>query len=298
MAKRLPKKVARLGPGVSLSAPAPRRVVAGFLTVLAALALIGAFPATPASAEVVEGDCDGVVTIDDEVVIDAAQPADVPVEVPRRGSFEFEGTIEREPDEDPITQRGELRLLLPIGSHTLETWSGTTSTPEVVGRGTYEVPTFAPGGSGPLPLELVITADRQRCVILVGVTVPGTTWDATTFTLLLVTVLLLAALLFSGRRDAKGKGRPLVGLLSGLLAGILAAATLFVGALIALNSVLWWVLPVVLAALGVLIGVAAPFGRDPVVPEEDGAEPDPDTTDRDTDGDTEGPEHSQEDERR
>lgn len=224
-------------------------------------ALLGASMSRPAAAEVVSGSCTGTVTIDDTVVLDADQPRDAAVEVPTTGSFVFVGSIERDAGEEaPIPFSGELRLLLPVGSVLLEEWSGETTDAEVVATGGYALPGVLPGGTGPIPFEVVHIAGGDVCRVVVSVTTPGSTWDAVTIVLLVVTLLLVAATFTAGRPDMRGRGRPLVGFVAGLLGGLTGAATLFGSATIALDSAVWWVLPAVLAALGLLLGAAAPFG--------------------------------------
>jgi hypothetical protein len=231
--------------------------------VACASVLLGWTVQASAAAEVVSGRCTGTVTIDDSITLDADQPREVPVEVPTSGSFVFVGSIERDGGEEaPVPYSGELRLLLPIGSWQLEDWSGETTDTEVVASGGYALPVALPSGTGPIPFEVVHIAAGEVCRIVVSVTTPGSTWDAVTIGLLVVTLLLVAATFAAGRQDAGGRGRPLVGLVAGLLGGLAGAATLFGAAGIALDSAVWWVLPAVLAALGLLLGVMAPFGAE------------------------------------
>jgi len=259
--------------------------------VACAAALLGASVSTTAVAEVVSGTCTGTVTIDDAVVLDADQPRDAAVEVPTTGSFVFVGSIERDAGEEaPVPFSGELRLLLPVGSVALEEWSGQTTDAEVVASGGYVLPGVLPGGTGPIPFEVLHIAGGDVCRVVVSVTTPGSTWDTITIGLLVVTLLLVAAMFAAGRQDARGRGRPLVGLLAGLLGGLTGAATLFGAAPIALDSPVWWVLPLVLAALGLLSGTAAPFGaeRDGETSEAD--RPGPDAGSRGGPGSPPGPE--------
>ncbi|MFO7779869.1 MAG: hypothetical protein R6V28_16080 [Nitriliruptoraceae bacterium] len=240
--------------------------------VLASLLLTWTVQA-PAAAEVVSGSCTGTVTIDDSIVLEATQPRDVPVEVPGNGSFVFVGSIDSDGDaEVPVPYSGELRLLLPIGSWPLEDWSGETTDSEVVASGGYALPGVLPGGTGPIPFEVVHIVGGEVCRIVVSAATPGSTWDPVTIGLLVITLLLVAAMFAAGRRDTRGRGRPLVGLVAGLLGGLTAAATLFGAAGIALDSAVWWILPAVLAALGLLLGAAAPFGRDAGAAEAPGAD--------------------------
>lgn len=245
--------------------------------VAVAAALLGSAAPMAAVAEVVSGTCTGSVTIDDTVVLEADQPRDVAVEVPTSGSFVFVGSIDRDAGEEaPVPYSGELRLLLPVGSWQLESWSGETTDTEVVASGGYVLPEVLPGGTGPIPFEVVHIAGGDVCRIVVSVTTPGSTWDAVTIGLLVVTLLLVAATFAAGRQDTRGRGRPLVGLIAGLVGGLTAAATLFGSAAIALDSAVWWVLPAVLAALGLLLGAAAPFGGGAgtaETPDADGAGP-------------------------
>jgi hypothetical protein len=237
---------------------APRLVL-----VACASVLLGWTVPSSAAAEIVSGRCTGTVTIDDSITLDADQPRDVPVEVPTSGSFVFVGGIERDGGEEaPVPYSGELRLLLPIGSWQLEEWSGETTETEVVASGGYALPGILAGGTGPVPFEVVHIAGGDVCRIVVSVTTPGSAWDAVTIGLLVVTLLLVAATFAAGRRDARGRGRPLVGFVAGSLGGLTGAATLFGAAGIALDSAVWWVLPAVLAALGLLLGVTAPFGAE------------------------------------
>lgn len=227
------------------------------------LGLLGGVVPAPAAAEVVSGSCTGTVAIDDSVAIAAEEPRDAPVEVPTSGSFVFVGSIDRAGGEEaPVPFSGELRVLLPIGSWPLEDWSGQTTDTEVVASGGYVLPEVLPRGTGPIPFEVVHIVGGEVCRIVVSVTTPGGTWDPVTIGLLVVTLLFVAATFAAGRRDARGRGRPLAGLVAGLLSGLTGAATLFGAAAIALDSAVWWVLPAMLAALGLLLGTAAPFGAD------------------------------------
>ncbi|MFO7778588.1 MAG: hypothetical protein R6V28_09565 [Nitriliruptoraceae bacterium] len=241
-------------------------------TVLASLLLTWSLQA-PAAAEVVSGSCTGTVTIDDGIVLEATQPRETPVEVPANGSFVFVGSIDGSDDEEvSVPFSGELRLLLPVGSWPLEDWSGETSDTEVVASGGYALPGVMPGGTGPIPFEVLHIVGGEVCRIVVSVTTPGSTWDAVTIGLLAVTLLLVAATFAAGRRDGRGRGRPLVGLLAGLLGGLTAAATLFGAAAIPLDSAVWWILPAVLAALGLLLGAVAPFGGETAATAAPGAD--------------------------
>lgn len=241
-------------------APLVRGLASALTLLTVTAALLGSVPTT-AVAEVVSGSCTGSVTIDDTIVLEADQPRDVAVEVPSSGSYVFVGSIDRDGgEESPVPYSGSLRLQLPVGSVALGEWSGETTDTEVVASGGYALPGVLPGGTGPIPVEVVHIAGGEVCRIIVSITTPGDTWDALTIGLLVVTVLLVAATFAAGRQDARGRGRPLAGLFAGLVGGLTGAAMLFGTATIALDSPVWWVLPAVLAALGLLLGSLAPFG--------------------------------------
>lgn len=256
--------------------PLARRLASALALLAVTAALLGSVPA-PAVAEVVSGSCTGSVTIDDTIVLEADQPRDVAVEVPTSGSYVFVGSIDRDGgEESAVPYSGSLRLQLPVGSVELGEWSGETTDTEVVASGGYALPGVLPGGTGPIPVEVVHIAGGEVCRIIVSITTPGDTWDALTIGLLVVTLLLVAATFAAGRQDARGRGRPLAGLFAGLVGGLTGAAMLFGTATIALDSPVWWVLPAVLAALGLLLGSLAPFGgaaADTAGPDADGGGP-------------------------
>ena len=240
-----------------------RSSVARLGLVVGAGLLLTSMLQVPGAAEVVSGSCTGTVTIDDGVVLEATQPREVATEVPTEGSFVFVGSIEGDGDAgEAVPFSGELRLLLPIGSWPLEAWSGETGDTEVVVNGGYALPGVLPSGTGPIPFEVVHIVGGEVCRIVVSVAAPGSSWDAVTIGLLVASLLLVAAMFAAGRRDLRGRGRPLVGLIAGLLGGLMAAATLFGAGGVALDSAVWWILPAILAALGLLLGAVAPFGRE------------------------------------
>ena len=72
---------------------------------------------------------------------------------------------------------------------------------------------------------------------------------------------LVTAIFRAGRMRSHGAGRPILGLLAGLLAGAAGAASLFSLGVIPLASPAWIYLPLVLATLGTSLGWTAPFGR-------------------------------------
>ena len=254
------------------------------ITMAAVIAAVsGMMLAGPAAAEVIEGDCSGALTTADDVaLVDTDQPITEPVAIPAQGTLEFTGSFGPDVERDtPAEVQGELRGQHPFGSWQIARWQDETLTGQAQGTESYSLPRFLPRGSGPVALELEVTVDDERCLIVGSAQIDGARWDGLTLTALVIAVLLLVATLFAGRRDARGQGRPLVGMLAGVLTGIAAAATLFGSGIIALDSPVWWGLPAVGVALGLLLGATAPFGKQ--APDET-AQPDP-TTPASTDGD-------------
>ena len=238
--------------------PAPHAMLAAAIVILAILAAL-----SPASAEVVEGSCTGTLTMDDDVVVDAAQPPSTPIVIPASGTLQVEGSFDREVDEaEEVAYRGDLRGQHPFGSWVIASWAGESAVAEVSATESYAIPSFVPRGSGPIPVEVDIDLGGETCRIAGAVAVAGATFDGLTIALLLATLLLLVAVGAAGRSsDTRRSGRPILGLIAGLFAGATGAASLFGVGVIALDSYVWWVAPVVVAALGLALGALGPFGR-------------------------------------
>ncbi len=237
--------------------PIPHLFMIASVAVLAITAM-----ATEASAEVVEGSCTGTVTMNGELAIDADRAAMTPAVIAESGTAQIVGSFDREPSDEAMPYRSELQGRHAFGTWTISSWSGQTLTPEVDATESYTLPVFIPRGSGAVPLSLDVAFGDDTCQIVGTVAVAGPTFDGLTIGLLIATLLLLAATIAAGRAGSRGRGRPLVGLFVGLLAGLAGATTLFGAGAIALDSILWWIAPLVLGALGIALGVAAPFGRD------------------------------------
>lgn len=82
-----------------------------------------------------------------------------------------------------------------------------------------------------------------------------------TLAALVALLSLVTAIFRAGRMRSHGAGRPILGLLAGLLAGAAGAASLFSLGVIPLASPAWIYLPLVLATLGASLGWTAPFGQ-------------------------------------
>ena len=239
------------------SYPIPHLFMLASVAVLAITAMTA-----DASAEVVEGSCTGTVTMNGELAIDADRSAATPAVIADSGTAQIMGSFDHEPSDEAVPYRAELQGRHAFGTWPIASWSGQALTPEVDATESYALAVFIPRGSGAVPLSLDVEFGDDTCRIVGTVAVAGPTFDGITIGLLITTVLLLSATLAVGRGGSRGRGRPFVGLFVGLFAGLAGATTLFGAGAIALDSVLWWVAPLVLAALGIALGAAAPFGRD------------------------------------
>ena len=85
--------------------------------------------------------------------------------------------------------------------------------------------------------------------------------DTLTLASLVLLVALVAVTIGAGRAGAHGSGRPILGLVAGLLAGVAAAASLFSLGVITRGSPTWVYAPLALATLGNTLGLTAPFQR-------------------------------------
>ena len=232
------------------------------LFMIASVALLAiATTAAAASADMVEGTCTGSVTTAGELAVDVERSA-TPIVNAERGTGQVEGSVDREPGDEAVAYRGELQGRHAFGTWVIASWTGRSSTSEAVVTESYALPTFIPRGSGEVPLSLDVEFGEDSCLIMGAVAVAGPSFDGLTIGLLVLTLLLLIATIAAGRAGSGGSGRPLVGLLAGLLAGLAGATTLFGVGAIAFDSMVWWYAPIVLAWLGVALGAAAPFARD------------------------------------
>ncbi len=78
---------------------------------------------------------------------------------------------------------------------------------------------------------------------------------------LVLLLALLAATIRAGRAGGDGSGRPILGLVAGLLAGVAGAMGLFSLGVIGLSSPTWVYAPLALATLGTALGLTGPFQR-------------------------------------
>jgi hypothetical protein len=236
--------------------PTPHLFMVASVVLLTATALAGS-----AAGEVVAGTCTGTVTMEGQTIVDAQQAQSISVEIPDQGVAEIAGGFDVEPSGEPVAYRSELRGQHAFGSWVITSWTGESSTPEVAATQTYALPNFIPRGSGPIPVVLDVTFGSETCRIVGAVMVAGPTFDGLTIVMLVATLLLLAATAAAGRPGARGFGRPLVGSITGLLAGAAGAVTLFGAGVISLDSNVWWLAPLLFGVLGIALGAMAPFER-------------------------------------
>lgn len=240
-----------------------RRRLAGCSAAGIAIALCAA---TPASAEFTENTigCAGsaVVTSDDGETYEV-DATDSTVEVPRSGSAEWEGSIQTVTHD----HSGEIRLDVGFLSVTVGDWgpsenandessaTGVEKLPtilEQVPAGTYDVSGFHEG-------------DEGRCAGKVTVEVDGSPFDTiagvANAILTLVTAALLVLAMFAVAGKDAVRGRPVLGAIAGLFFGLFAGLELMFLGVISSGSPLVTILPLVFLIVGVLAGLAAPFGR-------------------------------------
>lgn len=243
-----------------------RRRAGRWLAPVGALSVLLLAAGSPASAEVLEGSCEGSVVLEDELVVATSGP-DTVATMPPSGTLGWSGSDPQLDGEGVTDVEGQLLARHPFGWLQLASWSGDTVGTEASGTATYAVPGFLPRGSGPIPLELDVALGAEPCRIAGTVQLEGAVLDPLSAAALLVGLVLLVAMMAGGRADARGRGRPVLALVAGGGAGIAGAATLFGVAVIPLDSPVWWILPLLLAALGLALGAAAPFGREAALTE-------------------------------
>ncbi len=132
---------------------------------------------------------------------------------------------------------------------------------------------FAPGASQDTESTAAAAAPEGEVLLSMGAGMPvaspatasaapaSSAADGLAFASVAALLVLLGATARAGRMRAHGSGRPIQGLVAGLLAGVAGAASLFLVGAIHLESPTWVYLPLVLSTLGTALGVTAPFRR-------------------------------------
>jgi hypothetical protein len=244
-----------------------KRVPASHGLAIVAIAGLLVIPAMTAGAEIVEGPCDGSVTFSDSgLTVAASAPADTAIEIPSSDTVSYEGSIDIAVPADPVDVSGEVTISLPFGHWRVANWSGQTAEVAKTGTYTYTAPSWVPRGSGPVPIEIVHTHGDVVCRATFQGAISGSPWNVVSGLLLLGTVVFGIAMLAAGAKTTKGGGRPVLGLVSGFLFGLLGAASLFAFGATALNSPMFWILPLVGIVVGVGMSAWAPFGSGPQQP--------------------------------
>lgn len=242
-----------------------RGMVSG-LGVTVGAALLVALLAPAGHAEIEQGPCDGTAVFSDGTTLAASDAADATLEIPESDTVSYEGAIDIDVPDEPVDFSGEIVVSLPFGNWTLATWSGETAEVAASGTYAYDAPSWVPRGSGAVPLEVSHTHGDVLCRANLQVAVAGSPWSLGSVILLASTLVFGIAAVAAGVRTVRGTGHPLMGLVTGFLFGLLGAASLFVFGGIALDSMMFLVLPLLGIVLGVAMGVWAPFGADVETP--------------------------------
>lgn len=233
-----------------------RRIIVPIVTAVLLLVV-----ASPAAAVITRGPCTGSATFSDGTVLDAAQPLSEVTEVPPEATVTYEGSENRPQLEQPTPHSGSITVALPLGSWTVATWSGEGVETSAGGEYSYEVPEIVPRGTGPITVSGFHTHDVVNCAATVRVTLAGDP-GLPALVAAALTVLGLVALAASGVPKQRGRlaGRPVLGIISGLLAGLVGGAALFLYGVVGLDSTVLAGLPVLGILVGLILAVWGPFG--------------------------------------
>jgi hypothetical protein len=133
--------------------------------------------ASPAGAEVIEGDCVGFVEFSNGVKITESTPLMDVAEVPAEDTVVYFGDTTLSPPAEPEDFSGSVSLALPLGgSWVIADWPdppGQTAEVSDEGTYTYEVPGFVPVGTGAFELTGTHTQRGETCIVAVSVAVEG-----------------------------------------------------------------------------------------------------------------------------
>ena len=226
--------------------------------VVALLAAAGVMAgAQPASADLIDppGSCRAVATwTDGDFSVDssAANPDSV-IEIPRSDHVawtakraDLSGDAERQ-----VSGSVTLALPMPLGTVTIDDWSGPSTKATNSGTWDYDLPALVPAGvvvqvrGSHHENGALFCAGTARLRIAGGPLGSPLTWAS-----LAVTALLAVALLLTGRASSPGVGRLILGAVLGLLLGWLLGLTLVLFGI----STLGGPLPLVIAVLGLVGG--------------------------------------------
>jgi uncharacterized membrane protein YgcG len=225
--------------------------------------------AVPANALITQGPCTGNVKyIDTNQVIDATAPLSPTIEVPLAGRLEYSGALNLPAPDTEVAYEGGVFVEFMSGSWAAATW-GPALTMEVVAGGlyTYDVPSWAPKGTGAIPVVAFHDHNGTICRAKFNVALIGSPWGPVSIVVLIGAVLFMLAMLGAAfNRPDKGRGRPVLGVVAGFLFGAFLGAALFLFGLIDLDSPFLAILPFLLAFLGLVLALWGPFGSNPTAP--------------------------------
>ncbi len=223
----------------------------------------------PANALITQGPCTGSVTyFDTNQVIDASAPLSPTIEVPLSGRLEYSGALNMPAPTSEVPYEGGVFVEFLTGSWAAATW-GRALSAEVVAGGlySYDVPSWAPKGTGAIPVVAFHDHNGTICRAKFNVALIGSPWGPVSVVVLIGMVLFMLAMLGAAfNRPAKGRGRPILGVVAGFLFGAFLGAALFLFGLIDLDSPFLVVLPFLLAFLGLVLALWGPFGGNAPVP--------------------------------
>lgn len=242
-----------------------RKTSARIAATLGTLVLMFALMA-PANALITQGRCTGSVTyVDTNQTIDANAPLSPTIEVPLAGRLDYRGELNLPAPATEVRYDGGVFVEFLTGSWAAATW-GPALTMEVVAGGlyTYEVPSWAPKGTGAIPVVAFHDHNGTICRAEFNVALIGSSWGPVSILALVGTGVFAAAMIGAGfNRPDKGRGRPILGVVAGFFFGLFLGASLFLFGLIDLDSPFLVVLPFLLAFVGLVFALWAPFGAKP-----------------------------------
>jgi hypothetical protein len=213
--------------------------------------------AQPAAAELVDppGSCLVTATwAGSGISVDsAAANPDSVIEIPRSDTVAWttqlvgpQGGTERQ-----IAGSLTLALPAPLGTVTIDDWSGSSNTVTNSGTRAYDLPALVPAG-----VVFTVRGEHHEdgtvfCAGSASLRIAGGPFDSPlTWASLVLTAILGVALLLAGRSPAPGVGRMVLGGLLGLLLGWLLGLTLVLFGVSTLDGPL----PLILAVLGLVGG--------------------------------------------
>jgi hypothetical protein len=168
--------------------------------------------------------------------------------VPMSGTITWDATVNVPAEQRTVTGRVELGLPWPFGAVTVTSWSETTSETVHSGSESYTLPAGGPPGVL-LPVRVVYDDTAARCETTVNVRTAGRplgSWHALFAAAVTVFTVGLCA---AAGRAGRSSHRYAVGMVSGFVAGVWAAATLWLFGAVPFDSIMFAVLPAVFAAL-------------------------------------------------